>query len=42
MDLGECARGQIIEYSDNRRSDNRGSTVCDLQRSALSECSCYL
>ena len=28
MELGEWIRGRIIENSDNRGSDNRGSTVC--------------
>ena len=27
MELGEWVRDWIIEYSYNRRSDNRGSTV---------------
>ena len=30
MELGEWTGGWIIENSDNRGSDNRGSTVCIL------------
>ena len=33
MELGEWNGGRIIEHSDNRGSDNRGSTVlsmCDV------------
>ena len=36
MELGEWIRGRIIENSDNRGSDNRGSTVYCYSQKALS------
>ena len=40
MELGEWIGGRIIENSDNRGSDNRGSTVLPNTKDAVILCLC--